>query len=104
MEIVRLDIAGTFFTWDLAKAEANLRKHGVSFEAAAHAFFDPMFLISNDPHPDGDRVRLIGFSDAAESVLFVVYAERVIMEDVMTYRIISARKAVGKEREMYDER
>ena len=30
--------------------------------------------------------------------------ERVIMEDVMTYRIISARKAVGKEREMYDER
>ena len=29
---------------------------------------------------------------------------RVIMEDVMTYRIISARKAVGKEREMYGER
>lgn len=30
------------FEWDPAKAEANLTKHGVSFEEAASAFEDPL--------------------------------------------------------------
>ena len=29
------------FEWDNAKAAANFRKHGVTFEQAAYAFRDP---------------------------------------------------------------
>ncbi|MEW5941472.1 MAG: BrnT family toxin, partial [Chloroflexota bacterium] len=29
------------FEWDSQKAIANLRKHGISFEQACEAFFDP---------------------------------------------------------------
>lgn len=29
------------FSWDEKKAEANLRKHGVSFDEAATVFLDP---------------------------------------------------------------
>jgi hypothetical protein len=30
------------FAWDKAKAAANLKKHGVSFEEATTVFFDPL--------------------------------------------------------------
>ena len=33
---------GMEFEWDEAKAEANLRKHEVSFPEAATAFADPL--------------------------------------------------------------
>ncbi len=36
------------FEWDPAKAEANLRKHGVSFETAARVFSDPFALSEQD--------------------------------------------------------
>ena len=32
------------FEWDDSKAAANLAKHGVNFEYAARAFFDPRGL------------------------------------------------------------
>jgi len=32
------------FEWDRAKAESNLRKHGVAFEAACGVFDDPFAL------------------------------------------------------------
>ena len=34
----------TRFEWDPVKAQANARKHGVSFELAARVFADPMAL------------------------------------------------------------
>jgi uncharacterized DUF497 family protein len=36
------------FNWDLRKAQRNWRKHGVSFEEAATAFFDPDGLDGED--------------------------------------------------------
>lgn len=35
------------FTWNRAKAAANEAKHGVSFEEAAGAFFDPFFRVED---------------------------------------------------------
>ena len=32
------------FEWDEAKADANVRKHGVAFELAATVFHDPRLL------------------------------------------------------------
>ncbi len=37
------------FEWDAAKGEANLRKHGVAFDEAITAFFDPVARIFDDP-------------------------------------------------------
>ena len=37
------------FEWDDAKAAANLRKHGVSFEEASSVYFDPLAVAGGDP-------------------------------------------------------
>lgn len=36
------------FEWDDAKAQSNIRKHGVSFELARSVFIDPFALIERD--------------------------------------------------------
>ena len=54
------------FEWDDAKAAANLRKHGVSFEEAASVFFDSLAYTFDDPdHSAGEhRFVTFGFSQA----------------------------------------
>ena len=37
------------FEWDIAKATANLRKHGITFKAAAQAFEDELLTMFPDP-------------------------------------------------------
>jgi len=37
------------FEWDPAKAKANKRKHGLSFEEAETVFFDENALVIPDP-------------------------------------------------------
>lgn len=36
-------LQGVEFEWDENKARANVAKHGVTFEEAAEAFFDPFY-------------------------------------------------------------
>lgn len=52
------------FEWDENKAEANVRKHGVSFEEAKTVFDDPLYIDFYDPdHSDGeDRYIMMGMS------------------------------------------
>jgi uncharacterized DUF497 family protein len=50
-----------YFQWDAAKAKANLRKHGVSFDEAASVFFDPLAVSGNDPDHSADESRFITF-------------------------------------------
>ena len=45
------------FDWDPAKAAANLRKHGVSFDEARTVFEDAEGLII----PDLDRAELVSY-------------------------------------------
>lgn len=40
MDIVHA-LNGILFSWDPDKSRANLEKHGVHFETACEAFFDP---------------------------------------------------------------
>jgi len=42
-----------FFDWDPAKAAANLRKHGVSFDEAMIVFKDPLAITISDPGDPG---------------------------------------------------
>ena len=87
------------FSWDDQKERANQRKHGVSFEEATTVFADENARLKHDPDhsQDEDRFVLLGFS-ARLRVLVVVHAYR---QDEKEIRIISARKAVPKERKQY---
>jgi uncharacterized protein len=87
------------FTWDPAKAAANLRKHGVSFLEASTAFADPLSITIPDPdHSVGEeRFVLIALSDRQHLVV-VAHVER---DDLI--RIISARPANRRERKTYEE-
>lgn len=87
------------FEWDPAKAAANLRKHGVSFEEAATAFGDPLSLLWPDPsHSQREqRYLVLGVSDT-QRLLVVAFADR-----ERRTRIISARLATRRERRRYEE-
>jgi uncharacterized protein len=75
------------FEWDPAKAAANLRTHGVSFEEAATVFQDPLAKIHSDPdHSESeDRAILVGYSTSGR-LLLVAFTDR---QDRI--RLISAR-------------
>jgi uncharacterized DUF497 family protein len=84
------------FEWDSDKAAANLEKHGISFPEAATVFADPFAVYLDDGMGMG-RMVVIGTS-LRERVLFVVHVERGERD-----RIISARRATRREREVYEE-
>jgi hypothetical protein len=81
--------------WDPRKAKANLKKHGVDFADAATILHDDQAFTIRDEFSDEERYVTIGV-DALGRLLVVVYTcrgERV--------RIISARKATGRETQRY---
>ena len=90
---------GYEFEWDPAKADASLRKHGVTFEEAVTSFGDPLSVLLPDPdHSEGqERHLLMGLSDGGR-LLVVAFAER-----PPRTRIISARLATRRERHQYEE-
>ena len=89
------------WVWDPAKAEANFRKHKVSFELAERVFGDPWALTMADPNPHEKRWRTIGLPSADSTVmLFVVHTGDEAGEGG---RIISARRATPAERRAYEE-
>ena len=85
------------YQWDPQKARKNYSKHRISFADAMAVFADDRALTIEDDYPDQERFITIGI-DAFGRVLVVVYAYH---ED--SIRIISARKANGRERKQYEE-
>ena len=86
------------FTWDEKKNRENLKKHGVDFNDAVRAWFDPDRLdFFDDVHSSVKEVRWIFLGAVAGVVLFVVETE----PDNETVRIISARRASKHEQEVY---
>jgi uncharacterized DUF497 family protein len=87
------------FEWDAAKAKANARKHGVSFEEAVTVFYDEFAVqFFDDSHSASeDRFLLLGMSTGAR-LLLVCHCER---EAGNTIRFISARKATRRESVFY---
>jgi uncharacterized DUF497 family protein len=88
---------GITFVWDARKASANLRKHGIAFEQAAEAFFDPFLKVVDASRHEEARDAIIGM-DTRWNLLFVVHLE--LEDDAI--RNISARKATRKERAYYE--
>ena len=87
------------FEWDLAKAESNIRKHGVSFEEATSVFGDPLAVTFCDPYHSlaEERVISIGLS-YRRRLLVVAHTSR-----ANRLRIITARRATPRERRGYEE-
>lgn len=115
------------FEYDEQKNQINIKKHGISFRSAARIFFDyDRIEFFDDAHSDcearydtiGDtsagRITQIGeisignanqFSVGENEILFVVYTERVRVEEngkkTDVTRLISARLATEFERGLY---
>lgn len=115
------------FEYDEEKNQINIKKHGISFRSAARIFFDyDRIEFFDDAHSDcearydtiGDtsagRITQIGeisignanqFSVGENEILFVVYTERVRVEEngkkTDVTRLISARLATEFERGLY---
>jgi len=85
--------------WDLAKANSNAKKHGVSFEEAQTVFYDEFAIQFFDDESSiaEDRFLMLGMSSEAR-MLIVCHCER---DTGHTIRIISARKATRTERKYY---
>lgn len=85
------------FEWHPAKAAANLKRHGIHFEAATAVFHDAFAVERLDDREDYGEQRfvLVGMADG-QVLLTVVYTER---EEGI--RIISARRATQDEQDDY---
>ena len=86
------------FIWDEKKNLINLKKHGVDFNDAVRAWYDPNRLdYYDEEHSNDKETRWIFLGAVSGTVLFVVETE----PDEETVRIISARKALKHEEEAY---
>ena len=91
------------FEWDPAKAQSNLRKHGIDFASASRVFDDPLHLSVQDRVDDKTgEARWITFGLVDES-LIVAVAHTVREGDHEVIRIISARRATKQERQRYEQ-
>jgi uncharacterized DUF497 family protein len=89
------------FEWNSRKAEANLRKHGVSFDEAELVFRDPFKRLDIEGDDHGEiRWHTIGEIDGK---LYVVVHTIHEEGDVEAIRIISVRRCTRGERQRYEE-
>ena len=90
---------GIVFEWDESKNNANLQKHGISFEEAESVFYDQYALLIADPdHSETeDRFLLMGLSVKLR-LLLVCHCFEI---DDGLIRVISCRKASKQEMSLY---
>jgi uncharacterized DUF497 family protein len=87
------------FAWDPRKAEANLKKHGVSFTEASEVFADAFSLTIDYPdHFQGEERYVTIGQSLRQGLCVVVHAD-----DGDAVRIISARPATARERRAYEQ-
>ena len=87
------------FEWDQAKAEANHRKHGVSFDEASTVFADWLSRTVPDPDHSVGEERFLTFGVSLNNRAVVVsHAEH---RDKI--RIISARAMTRQEQRAYED-
>ena len=84
--------------WDLRKAHANQLKHHLTFEEARSLFErDINYLVIYDAEPSNDEDRFVAIGPIRRGIITVVFIEQT--DD--SIRIISARRATGRERTLF---
>lgn len=89
------------FEWDEEKSQANERKHGFGFEEVLDMFEDPFLLETFDVKhstPEEERFLALGMTHGV-LVVITCFTER-----SGRTRIISSRRALKEEKEIYYER
>jgi uncharacterized DUF497 family protein len=86
------------YEWDPAKAQANLRKHGIDFADAALVLEDEQAITVPDEATTSEERFITVGRDPLSRVLVVVYTWR-----ADSIRLISARKATRREQRQYEE-
>jgi uncharacterized DUF497 family protein len=99
-------VRGIRFEWDEAKNLANQRKHGVSFEDASEIFRDPLYVSLKERIQDEEQ-RWQTFGEV-DGWMLMMAAHTVREADrhgqtIEVIRIISARYATRKERQIYED-
>jgi len=90
------------FEWDAKRNEANIRKHGVSFEEAREVFDDPLHVALLDERFDYFQERWVTIGATRRRRIVVAANLYFDDEDEEIVRIISAREATTKERRQYE--
>jgi hypothetical protein len=83
------------FTWDEAKRQANLSKHGLDFADAEKVFAGPLVLVEDNRRDYGEQ-RMIGIGLLDFLVVLVVH-----VESDHEIRIISMRRATSDETDLF---
>ena len=92
------------FDWDPTKAAANIAKHGIAFDSAMTVFLDPLALSRFDDDNSDDEPRWVTLGETSKGHLIVVVHSYVdSAPDQVLIRIISARRATGREMRQYRE-
>ena len=87
------------FEWDIDKAEANIKNHGICFEEILPIFDDPLFWEQYDTlHSTAEETRYLGTGRI--NGFTVVVSSYTLRERI---RIISARISTNKEEKKYEE-
>ncbi|MBP2508337.1 uncharacterized DUF497 family protein [Agrobacterium tumefaciens] len=81
------------FEWDENKRRNNIQKHGIDFEDAVEALFEPHIEVPSDQNGE---VRIRAICPFTGRLIAVVYTMR-----GETCRIISARAARKNEQQLY---
>ena len=91
------------FEWDTAKALANAKKHGVTFDQAATVFLDALTLTVFDAAHSQHEERwfTLGF-DSRGVLLAVAHTFDASTPDRLRVQLISARQATKRERHNYE--
>jgi uncharacterized protein len=90
------------FEWDAVKADADARKHGVTFDLAATVFHDLRLLTVADLEHSETEERWFSIGCASNGVLLsVVYFWSGADPTATNIRLISARKSTQAESRQY---
>lgn len=90
-------------TWDAAKAQGNIARHGVSFAQAATVLLDPLALTVFDQAHSESEERWFTLGRTSEGMLLAVsHTYRPTGPASAQVRIISARQPTRREREQYE--
>lgn len=85
------------FQWDKGNQSKSLEKHGITNQEAEEAFFGEKLIAPDQRHSGTEqRFGMLGKTSSG-NILFIVFTLR-----KQHIRIISARKADKKEREIYE--
>ena len=89
------------FVWDNNKNEMNKRKHKLSFEEAKEVFEDNDAILFDDPDHSVEEDRFLIIGSIRSSKICIV--SHCYKDSDSVIRIISAREATKKEKNIYRE-